>query len=100
MGFDRRIFLKTLGVAGVTLTMGKSFGATTNKKSAIEFYGILCDTTLCIGCQGCEYACAEQYGLPEPVDEPAPGVVRKTDETRRVVVNCHDTSKGEQYMRS
>jgi len=100
MGIDRRIFLKTLGVAGVTLTVGKSFGASPKKKNSIEFNGILCDTTLCIGCQSCEYACAEQYGMPEPEDGPELGVVRKTNESRRVVVNGYDTSKGEMYMRN
>ena len=100
MGIDRRIFLKTLGIAGVTLTVGKSFGTTSKKKNDIEFYGVLCDTTLCVGCQSCEYACAEEYGFPEPVDGPELGLVRKTDDKRRVVVNAFDTSKGEQYMRS
>lgn len=99
MGIDRRSFLKSLGVAGVTLTVGKSFAATQIEKSDIEFDGMLYDSTLCIGCQSCEYACAEQYGLPEPVDAPVLGLVRKTDETRRLVVNYHNTSKGEQYIR-
>ena len=99
MALDRRSFLKTLGVAGVTLTVGKSFGATKDKKSAVEFNGILYDSTLCAGCQSCEYACAEQYGLKNPTDSPSPGIIRKTDETRRVVVNSYNTSKGEQYVR-
>jgi len=99
MSIDRRNFLKTLGIAGVTLTVGKSFGATKENKSGIEFYGILFDSTLCVGCQSCEEACADHYGLPYPEDIPEPGVVRKTDETRRVVVNGFNTSKGEQYMR-
>lgn len=99
MGIDRRSFLKSLGVAGVTLTVGKSFAAKHIEKSDIEFDGMLYDSTLCIGCQSCEYACAEQYGLPEPVDAPVLGLVRKTDETRHLVVNYHNTSKGEQYIR-
>ena len=41
MGFDRRNFLKTLGVAGFTFTAGKSFGVTKKEKSNIEFFGIL-----------------------------------------------------------
>lgn len=99
MHINRRFFLKTLGVAGATLTLAKSFGATPEKKSDKEFYGILFDSTRCIGCQSCEYACAEQYGLPEPSEVPELDVIRKTDETRRVVINSYNTSKGEQYIR-
>jgi len=99
MALNRRNFLRTLGVAGVTLTVGKSFGNTHNKKNKTEFNGILYDSTLCAGCQSCEYACAEQYGLKTPTDSPSPGIIRKTDETRRVVVNNYNTSKGEQFAR-
>lgn len=100
MGIDRRNFLKTLGVLGFSLRAGKSFGVTKDNKSDTEFSGILYDSTLCGGCQGCEIMCAEEYGLPFSDDVPDPEIVRKTDETRRVVVNCFNTSKGEQYMRS
>ena len=100
MGIDRRVFLKTLGVAGITLTAGKSFGAATKgKESPVEFYGILYDSTLCQGCQSCEYACADQYGLPYPKDVPSAGEIRKTNETQRVAINLCKTSKGDQYVR-
>ena len=101
MGISRRDYLKTLGVILGSLTVGKSFGAPAKKgKNDIEFYGILYDSTLCVGCQVCEYACADHYGFPFPEDVPEPGVTRETDETRRVAVNCFNTSKGEQYMRT
>ena len=41
MGLDRRNFLKTLGVVGTTLAVGKGFSATKEKKNDIEFRGIL-----------------------------------------------------------
>ena len=100
MGINRRNYLKTLGVVGGTLTMGRSFGAPAKKKESIEFYGMLFDSTLCIGCQNCEYVCAEHYGFPAPEDMPEAGVKREPNETRRVAVNCFNTSKGEQYMRT
>jgi formate dehydrogenase iron-sulfur subunit len=101
MSIDRRNFLKALGVVGSTLTIGKSSGAAKdNKKSDIEFYGILYDSTLCGGCQVCEISCADQYGFPYPEDEPVAGVKRKTNESRRVAINSFNTSKGEQYMRT
>jgi formate dehydrogenase iron-sulfur subunit len=100
MGIDRRNFLKTLGVVGGTLTVGNSFGAPlTKSKAKTEFYGILYDSTLCVGCQGCEIICAETYGFPFPDDEPLPGVTRTTNEKRRVAINCYNTSKGEVYVR-
>lgn len=100
MGIDRRNFLKTIGVVGSTLTIGKSLGASAEKeKEDMEFYGILYDSTLCIGCQSCEYACAEEYGLTYTEDIAEPDVIRKTDETRRLAINCFNTSKGEQYIR-
>jgi len=99
MRLDRRGFLKTLGVAGATLTIGKSFGATPDQKSDIEFNGILYDSTLCVGCQSCEFACAEQYGLPYPTEAIVPGVIKKTTDTQRVMMNSYPTSKGDQYAR-
>jgi len=100
MGINRRNFLKTLGVAGGTLTVGRSFAAAAREEEEnVEFSGILYDSTLCIGCQSCEFACAEEYGFPSPVDMPETGVIREPDETRRLAVNSFDTSKGDQYMR-
>ncbi|MCF8368623.1 MAG: 4Fe-4S dicluster domain-containing protein [Bacteroidales bacterium] len=99
MGIDRRNFFRVLGVTGATLTLGKKLGAKPTHKNEIEFYGILYDSTRCVGCQSCEYACAESNGLPEPEDIPEVGVIRQTDETRRTVVNAYNTSKGEVYIK-
>jgi len=99
MSYYRRDFLKTLGLVAGTLTVGKSFGATQPEKSDKEFYGILYDSTYCGGCQVCEIECADHYGFPWPEDEPVAGVKREPNETRRVAVNCYNTSKGEMYMR-
>ena len=99
MGLDRRNFFKTLGIAGVTLAIGKSVGAAQPDNGEVEFYGMLYDSWRCGGCQSCEIACAEAHGLPAPKDEPKVGVLRKTDETRRVVVNAYNTDKGEVYIR-
>ena len=99
MGIDRRNFFRVLGVTGATLALGKKLGAKPTNKNETEFYGILYDSTRCVGCQSCEYACAEANGLPEPLGAPEIGVIRKTDETRRTVVNAYDTSKGEVYIK-
>lgn len=99
MGLDRRNFLKSLGVAGLTLAVGKSMGNPTRDKENVEFYGILYDSWKCGGCQSCEIACAEAHNLPEPKDVPTPGVIRNTDDKSRVVVNSFNTSKGEVFIR-
>ena len=51
MSLNRRNFLKTIGVAGVTLTVGNKANANSANKDAIEFYGMLIDTTQCVGCR-------------------------------------------------
>lgn len=100
MSLNRRDFLKTLGVAGGTL-MGADSLAAADKKSVSnpEFKSILIDITRCEGCQGCEIACAEVNGLPEPEDYPEVGVTRPLKTDQLTVVNAFDTSKGEFYVK-
>lgn len=95
MALNRRSFLKTLGIAGATLTLGKQAKASPDDASSVEFYGVLYDATRCEGCQICEYVCAEAHNLPEPDDYPEAGKVRTTDDKHRTVVNYFETSKGE-----
>ena len=99
MSINRRDFMKTIGLAGATLTFGKNM-ANPGQEAEAEFYGMLYDSTLCIGCQNCEYACAEEHGLKEPTDSPKLDVVRKADENHRTVINLYKTSNGEAYIKS
>ncbi|MFH1010477.1 MAG: 4Fe-4S dicluster domain-containing protein [bacterium] len=73
MTITRRGFLKATGIAGVGL-----FGSAAVAQAQEYFagwpgsYGVLNDTTLCIGCRKCEEACARVNGLPPtepPVDD-------------------------------
>lgn len=100
MSIDRRNFLKSIGLAGVTLTVGKSFAEGSSEKNQKEFMGVLYDSTRCVGCLSCELACAESHHLPEPKVEPKVGLVRKTTEFQRSVINVFNTSKGEAYVRN
>jgi Fe-S-cluster-containing dehydrogenase component len=80
------------GAIGAALTAG-----TTEAGSAKHFdgypgrYGLLHDTTLCVGCRSCEVACKEVNGLPpveDPVDDPSVfDTVRRTTDTSLTVVN-------------
>jgi ferredoxin len=93
---DRRTFLKIMGsgVAGAAtgnlLTPGRTFAK--EGLSGKEFYGILVDTTRCIGCRRCEKACAEVNGLPIPdISELKNQTVlkdlRTTSETQYTIIN-------------
>ena len=97
MGLDRRIFLKLLGVTGITLIIGKEMSAIPANKGVVEFNGILYDSSRCQGCRTCEYECAAAHGLPEPSAEIE--AVRTTNETCNTVVNTYKTGKGEVYIK-
>lgn len=99
MGINRRIFFKALGATGAAVALGKQVKAESTNAETVEFKAVLYDSTRCVGCQSCEFSCAESNNLPEPEDYPEVGKVRKTDETRRTVVNAYETSIGEVYVK-
>jgi Fe-S-cluster-containing dehydrogenase component len=95
MGINRRGFLGLVGATGLTLAIGKN--ASAKNKSQVEFFGVLYDSTRCVGCRTCEYECAAAHGLPEPASEVE--AVRKTNESCNTVVNTFQTTKGEVYIK-
>lgn len=88
---DRRGFLKTLGLAGATVACPKGTMAAEPVRGS-DSYGVLVDTTRCVGCNTCTYSCAEANGLPEPKD---PDTVTETSENQYTVIKRYQTSKGE-----
>lgn len=102
MKINRLNFIRVMGLTGVSLTFGKKLNANTEKNNEDEFYGILYDSTRCVGCQECEISCAKEHKLPQndSKDFPMPGVKRKTNENRRSVINAYETSKGEMYIKN
>ncbi|WP_423129264.1 4Fe-4S dicluster domain-containing protein [Gaoshiqia sp. Z1-71] len=99
MSIDRRNFFKTIGIAGMTIIGVNASASPASGDDEPEFHGILYDSNVCIGCRACENACAKAHGLPEPEDELKAGVLRKTSEKKRCVINSFNTSKGEIYAR-
>jgi len=99
MKLNRRNFFKVVGVTGATLAVGKKLRAAPKTDNNIEFSGVLYDSTRCVGCQTCETTCAETNGLPAPEGTPQAGVVRKTDEKHRTVINAFNSSKGEVFIK-
>lgn len=66
-GPDRRSFLRALGVIGAGLALSPQ--ALAQAEAEGDPYGVLVDTTLCVGCRTCTRVCAEGHGLPVPPDQ-------------------------------
>lgn len=65
---DRRHFLGTLAAAGAAALLCEPQKALASEefKGWPKRYGLLIDTTLCVGCRSCEKACNEWHHLPKP----------------------------------
>jgi formate dehydrogenase iron-sulfur subunit len=100
MSINRRSFFKAIGVTGMTIIGFNSLGSPKSHDDETEFHGILYDSSICIGCRACEKACAKAHDLPVPEDELIPGVLRKTSENQRCVINSYETEQGEVYVRN
>lgn len=71
----RRGFLRAVGaVAGAAALSALTGGGVARAAEDFPHYpdrfGVLTDTTLCIGCRLCEMACAEANGKPAPAADP------------------------------
>ena len=92
MNINRRDFLK-VGLAGSAALIGSSKKALASEQFTgwPDRFGILVDTTLCIGCRTCEAACNEAHKLPSPKvpfdDDSVFEKVRRTDAGAYTVVN-------------
>jgi formate dehydrogenase iron-sulfur subunit len=102
MAINRRNFLKVAGAAGGILLAGGARSARSAQtpqtpEGSVEFYGLLIDTTKCIGCRACEEACNAQNSLPKPdVSFSSEAVFEKKRETTPdayIVVNRSPNGK-------
>lgn len=93
---DRRGFLKTLGVAGATVVCPIATRAEAKPEGGEEPFGVLVDTTRCVGCNTCTYSCAEANGNPEPKD---PDSVHETSPDQWTAIRSYSTSKGDVYVK-
>ena len=96
---DRKTFLKTAGVALVSLTGRRAEAGSAPRTT--EFVGVLTDTTRCIGCRACERACAETHGhtVPDIENDGALEAERLTSDEQWTVVNRYDTDAGEVFVK-
>ena len=101
---QRRSFLKRMAsVGGLTLlgsgAAGKIASAQEHFTGYPDSYGVLVDTTACIGCRRCEWACKDQNKLPgqQPKkayeDQSVFDVKRRTDADTYTVVNRYPDPK-------
>ena len=63
---NRRNFLKTMGVVGAAVSglPAKKIFAESKPQLSEDRMGVLVDTTVCIGCRRCEWACKNSHNLP------------------------------------
>ncbi len=103
---SRRDFLKITGTAATTAAAGlvcadTAQGAGHGKHLDPDRVGVLTDLTICIGCRRCEWACAEQNGLPhgdlsQCDDKSVFEHMRRPDAEAFTVVNRYDPLPGNQ----
>jgi formate dehydrogenase iron-sulfur subunit len=94
MKLSRRGFLQVAGITGTAAIGLGASKARASSTSSLDAKGederaMLVDTTLCVGCRGCEAACSEANGLPAPAsDEAVKGARRDTSPEVFTVVNA------------
>ena len=98
----RRTFLTVAtGTVGAALTAGSSGASPPTDERTTEFYGVLVDTTRCIGCRACEVACSEEHGnyVPDVEHDGALEQIRDTSDRQWTVVNRFETDEGEVFVK-
>jgi len=98
---NRRDFVSLLGVGAGTAVTARSATAEEAVVTAGtgDPVGVLVDTTKCIGCRGCEFACAEANGLPEPDANAQPTPVRQTSTTQWTAVQGHQVADRQIFVK-
>lgn len=93
-GKSRRDFLKKSALIGAGITGLSATTAKAGPKNVLsdDRMGVLVDTTVCVGCRNCEWACKKAHGLPAGNLESYENreilnTKRRPDETALTVVN-------------
>jgi formate dehydrogenase iron-sulfur subunit len=99
MSISRRGFIQGAAVGTLVASTAKA-GAVKDFPGHPGRMGLLHDTTLCVGCRSCEFACNEANGLPPPRapvgDQQVFEKTRRNDETLYTVVNRYQEARGKQ----
>ena len=100
MRIARRTFLKSCAAIGAATALPAQ---AREGAPAIDGFGVLVDTTKCLGCRTCEAACAEANGLPAPDamgDDAIFATRRTTAPDRFTVVNKAQGGGEDRYAKS
>lgn len=94
---NRRAFLQKTLALGAGLSSGLPASAKAGPKNSLspDRMGVLVDTTVCIGCRSCEWACKSAHDMPTPPlesyqDRAAFEHMRRPDDSALTVVNRYD----------
>jgi Fe-S-cluster-containing dehydrogenase component len=95
MALNRRELLGRLGCAATAYIEARTADGAESTRSEGDPYAVLVDTTTCIGCRKCEWACNQASGLPlEPIetfeDKSVFETMRRPDWGHYTVVNRVD----------
>ncbi|OGT99379.1 MAG: hypothetical protein A2085_05220 [Gemmatimonadetes bacterium GWC2_71_10] len=82
----RRDALRVLGLSAGAVALARPRPVQAMTPETDDPVAVLVDTTRCIGCRMCEFACAEANGLPEPDGATEPSPDRDTSTTQWTVV--------------
>jgi Fe-S-cluster-containing dehydrogenase component len=94
MNVNRRSFLQIAGASAAAAAAAPA-RATFGVPVGAGESSVLVDTTLCVGCRGCEAACAEANALtPPPAGDEVLAQRRPTTSTRLTVVNRFESGDG------
>lgn len=97
---NRRLFLKSsIALGAVAMTAASSEASHGNVLSP-DRKGVLVDTTVCVGCRQCEYACKIAHGLPTGdietyLDRSVFKTMRRPSDSALTVVNEFKNPKNE-----
>jgi Fe-S-cluster-containing dehydrogenase component len=91
---NRRDFLKVFSGFTATALSAKSARAAPQNTLSDDRYGVLVDTTVCIGCRKCEYACKVAHNIPTEgpahyTDQSVFRTKRRPDDMNLTVVNAY-----------
>ncbi len=95
---DRRQFIKSVTAAGLAALPAQAALAEHPHARPVDGVGVLVDTTLCIGCRKCEWACNQANSLPAVntssfEDKSVFSVMRRPDATHYTVVNEYGSAE-------
>jgi formate dehydrogenase iron-sulfur subunit len=104
---NRRKFLTVMGSAGVASALGTTVATESQASHTYPYfpdsYGVLHDTTRCIGCRRCEEGCQKANKLPEPKrpfsDLSVTGTKRRTTAYEWTVVNKYQVGNVEVFRK-